>query len=144
MNIARINIPEVGDDLVTTICGLFVLLRGALGDLEPVGGEHCVAGVCAAANLTAVQAMAEDLRTLSAHCCSTDTRSTHAGLAVAVHLVADVAAHASSGRHLGLRRLERVDWSEIDNGLECGRFDDLEEYNPTRTAVLYLASTPRC
>jgi hypothetical protein len=94
------EIPEVRDDLVATVRDLLVLLWGALGDLEPVLGEDRVAGVGATANLAAVDAVAENLRALSAFDCSTGTLSTYAGLAVALHLVADVAAHASSGDHV--------------------------------------------
>jgi hypothetical protein len=56
------DIPKVGRDLVTSVRSLFMLLRRALCDLEPVVGEDRVAGVRAAANLTAVGAMAQDLR----------------------------------------------------------------------------------
>jgi len=58
-------IPEVGDDLVTAIRSLFVLLGCALGDLESILGVDGVAGVGAATDLTAVGAVAEDLDYLS-------------------------------------------------------------------------------
>jgi hypothetical protein len=53
--------PEVGDDLVSAICDLLVLLRGTLRDLEAVIGENGIAGVGASANLAAVDAMTKDL-----------------------------------------------------------------------------------
>lgn len=54
-------IPEVGDDVVASVPDLFVLLGGALGDLEAVLGEDAVAGVGASSDLAAVDAMAKDL-----------------------------------------------------------------------------------
>ena len=56
-------IPEVGNDLIATVSLLLMLLWGALGDLEPILGVDGVARVSAAANLTAVGAVAEDLKT---------------------------------------------------------------------------------
>jgi hypothetical protein len=58
--------PEVGDDLVSAVGHLLVLLWGALGDLEAVLGEDGVAGVGAATDFATVDAMAEDL-CLSGH-----------------------------------------------------------------------------
>jgi hypothetical protein len=54
-------IPEVGDNLVTAIRNLLVLLGSALGDLEAVIGEDGVARVGASANLAAVDTVAENL-----------------------------------------------------------------------------------
>lgn len=62
------TIPEVGDDLVTTISYLLVLLWGSLGDLETILGKYRVTGIGASANLTAVQAMTKDLDRPSALC----------------------------------------------------------------------------
>jgi hypothetical protein len=55
-------IPEVRDDLVTTVGLLLVLLRSALGDLELVCVIDTVGAVGAATNLTTVCAVAENLR----------------------------------------------------------------------------------
>ena len=54
-------VPEIGDDLITTICLLLMLFWGSLGDLELVRREDRVAGVGAATDLAAVIAVAEDL-----------------------------------------------------------------------------------
>lgn len=54
-------IPEVGDDLVTAIGLLLVLLGGALGDLELVRVIDTIGAVGATADLAAVGAVAENL-----------------------------------------------------------------------------------
>jgi len=91
-----------------------VLLWGALGDLESVFGEDSVAGVGAAANLAAIDAMAENLRIPSVSCYSVERCITYAGLAATLRLVADVTAHASSDDHfvIGMER--------VDIGLDVG------------------------
>jgi hypothetical protein len=58
-------VPEVGDDLVTSVGDLLVLLGSALGDFEAVLGEDTVAGVRTASDLAAVDAVAEDLGPVS-------------------------------------------------------------------------------
>ena len=58
----REYIPEVRDDLVTTVGLLLVLLRSALGDLELVCVINTVGAVGAATDLTTVCAVAENLR----------------------------------------------------------------------------------
>jgi hypothetical protein len=93
-------IPEVRNDLVTTIRLRLVLLRGALGDLELVLGVDGVAGVGASTDLAAVVAVAENLPQSLVIAVNLSTSPTYASVAVALHLVTDVAAHTSSGRHL--------------------------------------------
>ena len=143
--------PEVGNDLVTAIGDLLVLLGSALGDLESVLGIDGVARVGAATDLAAVGAVAENLNGLLEHGI-TGRRTTYTGFAVALHLVADIAAHASSGRHLGLRWI-MCSW------LECwvlfGRLLLLVRGTMksqswrvgcilTDPQVLYVKFTPRC
>lgn len=55
-------IPEVRDDLVTTVGLLLVLLRSSLGDLELVCVIDTIGAVGAATDLTTVCAVAENLR----------------------------------------------------------------------------------
>jgi len=55
-------IPEVRNDLITTVGLLLVLLRSALGDLELVCVIDTVGAVGAATDLTTVCAVTENLR----------------------------------------------------------------------------------
>jgi hypothetical protein len=76
------------------------MLGRALGDLERVLGVDGVAGVGASTNFAAVVAMAENLRQPLAIVGNLSASPTYASLAVALHLVTDVATHTSSRRHL--------------------------------------------
>lgn len=55
------SIPEVRDDLITTVGLLLVLFRGALGDLELVRIVDTVGAVGATTNLAAICAVTENL-----------------------------------------------------------------------------------
>lgn len=52
------HVPKARDDFVATIGYLFVLLWGALGDLESIIRKDGIAGVGAAANLATVDTVA--------------------------------------------------------------------------------------
>lgn len=93
--------PEVRNNLVATIRDLLVLLGATLCDLEAFVGEDGVARVGAATNLAAIQTVAEDLQSSAQY--FSGSRTTYAGFALALNLIADITAHASTGRHIGQR-----------------------------------------
>lgn len=95
----REYIPEVRDDLITTIGLLLVLLRSALGDLELVCVIDTVGAVGAATDLTTVCAVAENLH-LGQILESSTKAYTYARCRLSTRLVADVSAHAASGNHI--------------------------------------------
>jgi hypothetical protein len=105
-------IPEVRDDLVTTVGLLLVLLRSALGDLELVCVIDTVGAVGAATDLTSVCAVAENLR-LDQALESFEKAHTYARCRLSTRLVADVSAHASSGGHICCYREDELELRDI-------------------------------
>ena len=78
---------------VQALCILF-------SDLEAITGSDYVGGKSTSTDLAAVVAMAEDLSHPLAITGNALYLTTYAGLAVPLHLVTDVTANTSSGRHL--------------------------------------------
>ena len=91
-------LPEVGDDFVSGVSLLLVLLWGSLCNLERILRVDLVAGVGCASDLSAIEAMAKNLSCLLALTKRAYT-GTYVGLGVARDLIADAAANTSSGRH---------------------------------------------
>lgn len=98
------HIPELGNDLIATIRRLLVLLWSSFGDLEAFIREDGVAGVRAATNLSAVVAVAQDLRSTLEVVVDRSKLVTYTGLAVSGYFISHITAHASTDRHfVGLR-----------------------------------------